>query len=149
MFKRFVVVVLLIGLAVFVAPIFRSEYRFQMYKSEIKSCRQLVTKISKSRPPHVPEKQWEKASEWAGIVISNVHAADYYFPLEELRAFRIELERRCEGPIDLNTIDWIWAHLKSGKSGGAKYTAKIEPQYRYDVYGEPSHGLGWSNEASP
>ena len=137
MIKRILMFGLLIAVAACVMPSLIKMTRYQMYINEKENVCQLVSEMQKRRPVDVPEQQWDRAVEWAGIVTSNVACVDYFFPLEDLKAFRIEFEHKMKGPVSLNTIDWIWTDLKSGNSGGAKYAATWEAAYRSEVYGEP------------
>lgn len=135
--KRIIWFILLIAAVACVTPILIQESRRQMYINETENVRQLLQQMRTRRPDEVPEKQWNQAVEWAEIVTSNVACVDYFFPLEDLKPFRVELEQKMKGPVDLNTIDWIWTDLKSGNSSGAKYAATWEAKYRFEVHGEP------------
>lgn len=104
-----------------------------VYAKEQKMAYKLVAQLQKRRPQNVEAEVWKVATGWTITAYANVCFSKDYVSLDELRRFRVDLEKRLAGDVDLSTTDWIWQRLAETGPHGQQYRAKFEPEYRLDL----------------
>jgi hypothetical protein len=107
-----------------------------VYAQDRKAAQELVDQLRDRRPANVAAPVWEVAEHWAGIAYANVCFSAEHVPLDELRRFRADVERRLSGPVDLATIDWLWQRLAATGPHGQHYRNRFEPVYREHLRAE-------------
>ncbi|MEM7479399.1 MAG: hypothetical protein AAF483_30820 [Planctomycetota bacterium] len=105
-----------------------------------------IATLQERRPSNVPAKTWEIATNWALTAYANTCFSGGHVPLSELKAFVSEAEEELSGPVDLDSIDWVWGRLAETSPRSEEYVQRFQPEYRFHVYGEPSpvslkHGI--------
>lgn len=88
-------------------------------------------------PATVSPQTWDDATGWAITAYHNICFNANHTTLKELDSFVADTEERLNGPVDLATIDWIWARLAATGPHGEAYASRFLPQYRATVYGIP------------
>ena len=97
----------------------------------------IVESLRSRRPTNVPANTWDDATAWAMTAYHNICFSAEHVPLESLKDFINDAEDKLAGPVDLNSVDWVWSRLAECSSSGEQYRDRFEPQYRLTVYGEP------------
>ena len=100
------------------------------YAQEQHAMRDLVEQLPNRRPPGVSVAAWDVATGWAITACGNVCFSEGYVPIDELRRFRVDVEKRLKAEVDLTTIDWIWQRLGETGPHGQQYRKRFEPEYR-------------------
>lgn len=127
----------LVGVATIVMALFASFLRITEYPRLQQSGAQIVESLRTRRPNDVPPQTWDEATGWAITAYHNICFSDGHAPLNELKAFIHDAEIKFNGPVDLSTVDWVWARLAKTGPHGQQYRDRFEPQYRMVVYGKP------------
>jgi len=99
--------------------------------------------LAGKRPADVPPGQWEFMVGWT----LNLHAncgTEQRIDRNERQAFLDELERRLQGPVGVDTIDWIWDEYIRITKGGRHYDENWRPTRSPDLpHAQPGMwGLG-------
>jgi hypothetical protein len=97
--------------------------------------------LAQRRPADVNAAAWDEATAWANTAYANVFFSEQHTPIDELRRFRIDVEERLEGDVDLATIDWLWQRLGETGPHGRRYRHRFEPQYRESLKELMAKGL--------
>ena len=97
----------------------------------------IVESLRSRRPANVPAKTWDDATSWAVTAYHNICFSAEHVSLESLKDFIDDAEDELAGPIDLDSVDWVWSRLSECSPLGEQYRDRFEPQYRLTVYGEP------------
>jgi hypothetical protein len=105
-----------------------------VYAHERSEAYDLVAQLPERRPEKVDTEAWEVATSWAITAYANVCFSAEHVPIDELRRFRVDVEKRLAADVDLMTIDWIWQRLAETGSHGQQYRNRFEPIYREEVY---------------
>ena len=132
--KRLVVGVVLAATFVFLTWVAVRTWQLERYYHEQSSGHELLVQLKRDRrPENLDSKVWEEAVGWAITAHANVCFSESHVPIDELRRFRADLEKRLDGEVDLATVDWIWQRLAETGPHGRQYREKFEPQYRDHV----------------
>ena len=67
----------------------------------------LILKLAPRCPADVTPAQWANCLSWTWNLHTNYGPSEYFGPRLQ-QPFAAEFERRLEGPVGLDTIDWIW-----------------------------------------
>jgi hypothetical protein len=105
-------------------------FRLREYVQEQRAGRELVVQLQHGRPADIDPETWEWATNWAITAYCNVCFSPEHVSLEELRRFNADLEERLRGPVDLETVHWVWDRLGRTGPHGKSYQERFEPQYR-------------------
>ncbi|MAP07555.1 MAG: hypothetical protein CMM00_01585 [Rhodopirellula sp.] len=97
----------------------------------------IVESLQSRRPANVPAKTWDDATGWAITAYHNICFSAEHVPLDSLKQFINDAESMLAGPVDLDSVDWVWSRLAECSPHGEQYRERFEPQYRLTVYGEP------------
>lgn len=104
-----------------------------VYAQERTAAYEVVVQLPDRRPESVDAKVWEVATSWAITAYANVCFSEGHVPIDELRRFRVDVEKRLAGDVDLATIDWLWQRLAETGPHGQQYRQRFEPQYRENL----------------
>ena len=126
----------LVGAAAAVFAVFAAFLRITEYSRYQRAGAVVVESLAGRRPANVSQKTWDDATGWAITAYHNVCFSEGHVPLPELHAFIRDVDAKFDGPVDLNTVDWIWTRLASTGRHGKQYAERFEPQYRAIVYRE-------------
>lgn len=101
-----------------------------VYAQERTAAYEAVAQLPDRRPDGVDAQVWKVATSWAITAYANVCFSEGYVPIDELRSFRVDVEQRMAGNVNLATIDWIWERLAETGPHGQEYRNRFKPQYR-------------------
>lgn len=88
------------------------------------------------RPDNLTRRQWAGVVGWTMNAGSNCLGYDLHWPndstgftdaLNKLEQFEKELNHRFAGPVDIETIDWIWDELARITKYGKRYSDNYRP----------------------
>ncbi len=106
------------------------------YRRASERMRVALESVQARRPPDVPLPVWNEAVGATRTVCVNVCAGPSHINLVEFERFCAELERKLEGPVDLDTLDWIVARLARTGDHGERYMQRIGMEhYEMSVQG--------------
>lgn len=117
------VAVLAVLLGTFVVPVGR---RFEFSRL----ARQMDTSIRYLRPTNfsgVSPTVWECAQVWTVTAYGNVCFSPEHVATAEMYRLRDDLERKLAGPVDLDTLTWIWDRLARTGPSGKRYVERFRP----------------------
>jgi hypothetical protein len=78
-------------------------------------------------PPGIDPHVWNEAVTVAYNAHGNVCYSPDAVPLEEMRRLREDMETKSQGPINLDTLDWLWTRLAYTGPHGLKYSTQMRP----------------------
>jgi hypothetical protein len=105
-----------------------------VYAQERKAIRAALDELQRDRRPvKVDVEVWKIATSWTITAYENICFSEKHTSIDELRRFRVDVEKRLAGGVDLATTDWIWQRLAETGPHGQLYRRKFEPLYREDV----------------
>jgi hypothetical protein len=100
---------------------------WRVFRAEKETMQQIMTDWRSYPPPGVDPHDWNEAI----TIVYNAHGNVCYLPdevpLEEMRRLREDMETKSQGPINLDTLDWLWWRLGQTGPHGAKYAAQMHP----------------------
>jgi hypothetical protein len=77
-------------------------------------------------PPGMSPSVWECAWEWTSTAYGNVCFSEEHVRIEEMYRLRDELIPKLRGPIDPQTLVWIWARLAQTGPHGKRYVGRFK-----------------------
>ena len=84
-----------------------------------------VRDLGSRRPAKLTKEQWEVLIFWTNNDVGNCLP---YAGMLDTRQFAQELHRRCAGPVDVHTIDWIWDEIaRIVPRRGSYYSEQYRP----------------------
>jgi|SRR5262245_4006302 len=89
--------------------------------------RDAIRELASRRPPEVSRGQWEFVIGWTLNLHANCGGSAGAEGREWQEAFVAELKRRLQGPVGLNTIDWIWDEYERATRHGKDYSDRWRP----------------------
>jgi hypothetical protein len=135
------VLTLIAGAIVSVTWVANQLETLRVFRAETKAMRQIMTDWGTTPPPGVDPHVWNEAV----TVAYNAHGAVCYLPdrvsLEEMRRLREDMETKSQGPINLDTLDWLWTRLGQTGPHGLQYTTQMRPHWDEMRDGVISHTL--------
>jgi len=133
--RQFVAVAIGIGMAVVLAVslLVLPALPHLMFMRQHRRMEYLLDTLPGRRPDAVPERAWTAAVGWARTACVNVCFSREHVALSDMKKFVDSLEKRLSGPVDLDTIHWIWDQLEGTGPHGKRYVADHRPQYRREV----------------
>ncbi|GDY22689.1 hypothetical protein LBMAG56_40360 [Verrucomicrobiota bacterium] len=132
--KRFVVTGVLAAIVLCIAPLVFRAWEIHIYYQEKGSVLELLHQLKRDRRPEKVEiETWGLAANWIITAFANVCFSESHVPFNELRRFRVDVEKRLSKDVDLATIDWISQRLAETGPHGQHYIEKWEPLYRRDL----------------
>jgi hypothetical protein len=107
--------------------------RLIRYGREHRATHEVLMGLSSRRPPNIDAEVWEIATAWAGTAYCNVCFSPAHVPFDELCRVHTDLDEALKGPVDLETIDWIWDRLGRTGPTGREYQERFELSYREEL----------------
>lgn len=84
--------------------------------------------LARKRPPGVTRDQWKQVVGWTLNAHGNTLPFRMLIPRAEMARFETELRERLSGPVDLNTVDWIWDEfVRLCGDGARRYSDNWRP----------------------
>ncbi len=106
-------------------PVLWQVRRWYVFHAE----RDRVDKITKSlenrRPATVSERAWNNGIGWSVNALYNICVSPGQGRLEDMTRFRMALEDKLQGDVDLSVFDWIWDRIGEVGPYGRHYTDKF------------------------
>lgn len=109
--------------------------------------RERIESLADRQPQDLTEKQWLLIIHWTINANGNCLVFHFDLPQKEMEQFEAEFDRRLEGDVSLETIDWIWDEYVRLTRVGQTYSDKFRPtssvklkefeEYPYDDYWKP------------
>lgn len=85
------------------------------FRSHHDKLRGVFEELRERCPPRVNAKAWDEAINWIIIASANICTSPDRVSNAEMAALRADIDERLEGPVDLETLFWIWDRL--GRTG--------------------------------
>jgi hypothetical protein len=90
--------------------------------------------LAKKRPPDLTREQWNNIVGWTlnghgnSVVAKRPGLGGPRIPRAEMDRFLAELRQRLSGPVDLQTINWIWDEfVRLAPESGRHYSERYRP----------------------
>ncbi len=83
--------------------------------------------LASKRPHDVSPRQWDNIVFWTLNAHGNCLTFSPEIPQPEHDRFLADLRERLRGPVDLESIDWIWDELVRLTSNGKRYSDRYRP----------------------
>jgi hypothetical protein len=86
-----------------------------------------IEMLAHKRPADVPPGQWEFMVGWTINMHCNSAGGYSWVDRDKMAPFLVEFERRLQGPVGVETIDWLWDEYVRITEGGHRYDEKNRP----------------------
>jgi hypothetical protein len=98
--------------------------------------------LGKKRPPGISRQQWEYVLGWTLNDFRGYLAEAKYISQADRNSFLAELRTRLNGPVDLGTIDWLYAELDRLKAySGRLFSRRPTTPERLQEFEEGRGGI--------
>lgn len=83
--------------------------------------------LAKKRPPTITRRQWQNVVSWTLNAHGNCLQFAQNLPQSERDRFLTQLRQRLQGPVELETVDWIWDEIMRLTPNGRRYSDRWRP----------------------
>jgi hypothetical protein len=119
------VAILAVLLAYFLVPLGRLTVYHRVQREMDAAIRALEYRV----PPGVSPAVWECAWGWTSTAYGNVCFSEEHVSTEELYRLRKDLMPKLQGPVDLQTLVWVWDRLAQTGPHGRRYVGQHKPSF--------------------
>ncbi len=86
-----------------------------------------IDKLVQKRPTNVTVEHWNSMVWWTENLKANCLPGPFIKDEPRFRRFVSELEKKVEGDVDIETIDWIWDEVVEISTVGQTYSDQYRP----------------------
>lgn len=86
--------------------------------------------LKPTEPNAVGSGEWDCAHAWVVTAYCNICFSTEHTTTAEMYRLRDDLDRKLTGPVNLETLKWIWDRLGETGHHGKQYTEHYEPSFR-------------------
>ena len=116
-----IVVLLFAFWASLIRPILEHDRRYKRFGV-------CIDKLAQKRPAHLTVTQWDSMIGWTSNLQGNCLSARSFLKDEpRFGRFVDELEKKVEGDVGIETIDWIWDEVVEISGPGQRYSDNWRP----------------------
>lgn len=124
----FLFVFALLAFAAIAVPIGLRFRRIEAYAHEQRIGTELMVSLADRRPPAVPKKSWDEATDRVVAAYHNVCFSESHVPFNELVRFNHDAKVKLGGEVDIHSIEWIWTRLAETGPHGRKYVDRFKSE---------------------
>jgi hypothetical protein len=121
--------------AVFIHPI-------RVHMRDFRRSEGLLRSLEDRRPPEVSPETWADLVLWTRNANSNCASFRGSIEPADFTAFLDELERKLRGPVNVETIDWIWDQYVRISRAGPSYDRFRPTRLEHGAKQVPPAGTG-------
>ena len=117
----------------------------QRHRDFCQSTQAELQSLAHKRPPGVSRQQWESVVAWTLNGHGNILTFKQDIPQPDRDKFLAELRARLAGPVDLDTVDWVWDEFERlCPSYGPIYSGRYRPTSPERLREFETPGSGWN-----